>query len=71
MTVYMSDLAGSALDKILDKINLSEINNKDLVIPVDELYIYRHVLEKVQKSFVDTGTPRRSIDCTFQNSRVG
>tara|TARA_Y100000034_G_C6614747_1_gene267822 strand:- start:145 stop:321 length:177 start_codon:yes stop_codon:yes gene_type:complete len=50
---YMSGTATLGLDRILDKISLCEINNKDLVIPNDELYIYTYLLEKVKNKVLE------------------
>jgi len=56
---------------ILDKINISEIKNKDLVIPKDELYVYRHVFEDIHRGLAPVKPSRSSNDCTFANSRLG
>ena len=52
--LYVSDSPKHGLDKIIDQLLYSEISDKDLVIPKDELYNYVVVLEKV-RSAVATG----------------
>ena len=70
--IYASDSAESGIDKIIDILETSEIQNKDLVIPKDKLYIYRNILEKAQRKFVRKRRLRtNSNDCSFSNSRVG
>ena len=70
--IYASDSAESGIDKIIDILETSEIQNKDLVIPKDKLYIYRNILEKAQRKFVRKRKVRtNSNDCAFSNSRVG
>ena len=49
---YISDLASSGLDKIISRLEYSEIQNKDFVIPKDRLYIYINILERIQRNLL-------------------